>query len=137
MTGDKGKPEHKYAVLIVDDDNLLLNSFSRMLRSGNYRVITADSGNEALEILAQENVSVVLSDYRMPGMTGQQLLEKVREQYPATTRMMMSGTDRPHDGVAHYFIPKPFDPHEVRMAIEDGLADHVKRIEEEYMRKPE
>ena len=66
--------EHQYALLFVDDEKNILNSIRRLFRTENYNILLANSGSEGLEVLKDHDVSVIISDQRMPGMTGSQFL---------------------------------------------------------------
>jgi DNA-binding NtrC family response regulator len=116
-------------VLIVDDEDLILKTFRRAFKGADYDLcMTTDAVGVVDAIHGCENLAVVLSDCRMPYMRGDELLEMVRQFQPNTTRMMMSGTDVPPEGIAHYFIPKPFDFKQVRAAVEKGIDDYVARL---------
>lgn len=78
-------------VLFVDDDPHLIEAFKRIFRNDEIEVVTAQSGPEALMALEAAEIAVVVSDERMPGMTGSELLEKVRESHPDTIRIMLTG----------------------------------------------
>lgn len=112
-------------LLLVDDEDNILNSLKRLFRRESYRVITARSGAEALELLRHEDVSVILSDQRMPGMTGSELLSQVKNTHPHTIRLIMSGytelesvTSAINDGAVFKFLVKPWD--------DDKLLDHIR-----------
>ena len=77
-----------WKILCVDDEPNIVAALRRLFRSSGYQVLTATSGAEALALLAQEPVNLIISDMRMPGMDGAQLLEKVRNGWPQTTRAM-------------------------------------------------
>ena len=66
--------EHQYTLLFVDDEKNILNSIRRLFRTENYNILLANSGSEGLEVLKDHDVSVIISDQRMPGMTGSQFL---------------------------------------------------------------
>ena len=66
--------EHQYTLLFVDDEKNILNSIRRLFRTENYNILLANSGSEGLEILKDHDVSVIISDQRMPAMTGSQFL---------------------------------------------------------------
>ena len=66
--------EHQYTLLFVDDEKNILNSIRRLFRTENYNILLANSGSEGLEVLKDHEVSVIISDQRMPGMTGSQFL---------------------------------------------------------------
>jgi len=103
-------------ILIVDDERNIIRSIARLLREENYHVLMAESGEEALQILKKNTVSVIISDQRMPGMTGTELLCKVKELYPDTVRLVLSGytdlktvTDAINKGAIYKFLTKPWD----------------------------
>ncbi|MEM8986135.1 MAG: response regulator [Pseudomonadota bacterium] len=113
-------------VLFVDDETNVLQGLRRSLRSmrKEWNMQFAASGAEALELLAQEPVDVVISDMRMPEMDGAELLEAVSKNYPYTVRFVLSGqADRDTTyravGPSHQFFSKPCDA--------DVLADTLRR----------
>ena len=79
-----------YGILIVDDETAILESLSLTL-SPEYRVFTAQSGADGLEILGREDIALVITDQVMPRMTGVEFLEKVIARHPDTIRMMLTG----------------------------------------------
>lgn len=112
-------------LLLVDDERNILNALRRLFRKEDFRVLTANSGAEALELLALNSVQVVISDHRMPGMSGVELLSRVKDLYPKTERIVLSGyselstvTDAINRGAVRKYISKPWDDetllHEVR-----------------------
>jgi two-component system NtrC family sensor kinase len=78
-------------VLLVDDDPRVLSALRRGLRREGFRIETAADGREALEKLEHAPVALVISDHKMPGMTGIELLQTVRRRWPETRRILMSG----------------------------------------------
>ena len=78
-------------LLFVDDEPNLLRSYQRALRGSEYEVRTAGSGSEALALLKTHPVHVVISDYRMPGMTGIEFLKQVKQLQPKAVRVILSG----------------------------------------------
>lgn len=102
-------------LLLVDDEENILRSLVRLLRKQEYEILTASSGESALGIMAEREVHVILSDQRMPGMTGSELLSRVRQLYPETVRMVLSGfadidaiTDAINRGNIYKFLAKPW-----------------------------
>ena len=102
------------SILFVDDEPNILSGLKRMLRGLRKEVDLnfVNSAAEALEFLAQNNVDVIVSDMRMPGMDGATLLKRVQKQYPQVMRMILSGhADQSAIfetvGVAHQFLAKP------------------------------
>lgn len=118
-------------VLCVDDEINVLRSLKRMLRNEDYRVITANSGEEGLSILAEEEVSVVLSDQRMPGMTGTEFLSRVKDKYQDCVRVVLSGyadaatiLDSINKGAIYRFLTKPWNDEEIRITIRQCLRQY-------------
>ena len=81
----------KATILLVDDEEPILNSLRRLLRGQPYDVLSANSGAQALEILAAQPIDLVMSDARMPNMDGATLLAKVHERSPGTHRILLTG----------------------------------------------
>ena len=77
-------------ILYVDDEVNNLNAFKAAFRR-DYRILLANSGAEALEILQDKPVHIVIADQRMPEMTGSEFLEKVRREFPKPIRMILTG----------------------------------------------
>jgi putative nucleotidyltransferase with HDIG domain len=115
----------KKAVLFVDDDVNILQGMKRMLRVMRFKwdMFFAEGGEEALQILSQNHINVIVTDMRMPGMNGAELLAKVRERYPHVIRIVLSG-DSNHEmnllsaKVAHQSLAKPCDADTLRSTIE-------------------
>ena len=80
-----------HKVLLVDDEPNVLMALRRALRKEPYQILTACSGNEALDLLETTEIDVVVSDQEMPGMTGTELLSRVDMLYPDTMRFMLTG----------------------------------------------
>lgn len=123
-------------VLFVDDESSILSALRRLFRPQGYKVLLAESGAQALEILAREPVDLVLSDMRMPGMDGAQLLAAVRERYPKTMRLLLTGYADINSTIAainqgeiQRYISKPWDDHEVLLAVKEALERN--RLERE------
>jgi len=106
----------KRTVLFVDDDPIVLRSIARGLLDEPYNICFAKSGEEALEILCQHEVHVLVTDIRMPEMDGTELLKIVTKKYPHIVKMVLSGysnttdlTRTIHQEGVFKFIPKPWD----------------------------
>ena len=82
-------------VLLVDDDPGILNAVRRALRNEPVEVLTAASSDEALGWLEELPVDLIITDHRMPGMSGIELLDEVRKRYPQTARAMLTGSRTP------------------------------------------
>lgn len=134
-------PSAAWTLLCVDDEPNIVSSLRRLFRGSGYRVLTAHGGDEALALLQVEPVDVIISDMRMPGMDGAQLLEQVRARWPGTTRLLLTGYADVQSTVAainrgevYRYIAKPWNDeelmHTVRGAFElQGLAREKRRLE--------
>lgn len=118
-------------VLCVDDEINVLRSLKRLLRNEDYQLITANSGAEGIAVMAEEEISVVLSDQRMPGMTGTEFLSIVKEKYPESVRVVLSGyadaatiLDSINKGAIYRFLTKPWNDEEIRITIRQCLGQY-------------
>lgn len=112
-------------ILFVDDEERILDGLRRQLRShrATWEIRYALSGAEALRTLAQRPADVVISDMRMPGMSGGQLLRQVQREYPQTTRIILSGQTDQSDLIRdltfiHQYLQKPCEASRLCNAIE-------------------
>ncbi|WP_238384912.1 response regulator [Hahella chejuensis] len=119
------------ALLLVDDEVNILRSLTRLFRREGYRILTANSAQEGLDILAQEPVAVILSDQRMPGMTGSEMFKEVKSRYPDTIRLIMSGytelesiTSAINDGAVYKFLLKPWEDEKLLQHIREAFSIH-------------
>ncbi len=129
-----GKPDR--TLLLVDDEPNILSALKRLLRRDEYRILTAGSGHEGLEILEKNRVDVIMSDQRMPIMTGVDFLRSAKKKYPDTIRIILSGytelqyiTDAINEGAIYKFLTKPWDDELIRANIREAF--HYKEMEDE------
>lgn len=126
-----------WRILCVDDEPNIVAALRRLFRSSGYQVLTATSGAEALTLLAQEPVNLIFSDMRMPGMDGAELLKRVREEWPQTTRVLLTGyadikstVAAINTGEVYRYITKPWDDAEIlataRQVFEQQALQHEK-----------
>ncbi len=123
-------------LLLVDDEAGILSSLRRLLRPAGYTILIAESGAEGLVILEREPVDVVISDMRMPEMDGAQFLEQVRNRWPATMRILLTGyadvnstIDAINRGEIYRYISKPWDDDQLKLTIRDALESRRLRNE--------
>ncbi len=119
----------KKRLLFVDDEPMILQGLQRMLRSlrSEWDMAFADSGAKALEMMAEMPFDVVVSDMRMPGMNGVELLSEVMKRYPKTVRLILSGhADRDLIlkcvGSTHQYLSKPCDPEALKHTLHRTTA---------------
>jgi two-component system, NtrC family, response regulator HupR/HoxA len=108
-------------VLIVDDEPRVLDSLEAIL-AAEFRVLRAEGGAAALRLLETEEIAVIITDYRMPGMTGVELLRRSRERAPEAIRIVLTAytdvdslMDAINTGRIYHFVPKPWDPNDLLM----------------------
>ncbi len=113
-------------ILFVDDELSILSTLKRLLRREPYDILTAESGQQGLDILANKAVNIVISDMRMPHMSGAEFLQQVKQHYPHTKRIIMSGyadidavVDAVNQGGICHFISKPWDNDELKTIISE------------------
>jgi response regulator RpfG family c-di-GMP phosphodiesterase len=118
-------------ILLVDDETNIINALKRTLRCDGYTILTANSGEEGLALLAKHEVGVIISDQRMPHMTGVEFLRKVKILYPKTLRIVLSGytelesiTNIINEGAICKFLTKPWD--------DDLLQDNIREAFQHY-----
>ena len=115
-------------LLLVDDEPNVLNALNRLFRREGYRILTATSPLEAFELLAKNTIQVIVSDQRMPGMSGTEFFARVRQLYPSTMRIVLTGyTDIDsvkaaiNLGAIYKFLTKPWDDDELRDQIREAF----------------
>lgn len=121
----------RYRLLLVDDEPGVIKALTRVFRQENYEVVSAANGNEALEQLRTNPVQVVISDYLMPGITGAELLRKIKSLYPDTIRIMLTGhadtgavMGAINEGAVYKFILKPWNDDDLRITVALALEQH-------------
>ena len=120
--------EGERTLLLVDNEPGVLSALIRLLRRDGYRILAASTGREALELLSVNAVQVVISDQRMPGMSGTEFLNIVRQLHPDTVRIILSGyteleavTDAVNRGAVFKFLTKPWDDDLLRAQVRDAF----------------
>ena len=115
-------------ILIVDDEEDILQMLDMLLAGEGYRIFFANSGLEGLEIIKCEDIHLVISDYRMPGMDGIKFLNTVKMILPDTIRFLLTGyintepvTTAIKEGIVYRFITKPWNNIELLSAIKQGI----------------
>ncbi len=122
-------PENQKArILFVDDEERILNALKSIFR-GKYHVFTATSGDQAFEFLKRFRVHLVVSDQRMPGMLGVELLRRAKELSPTTVRILLTGysdlasiVGSINEGEVYRFINKPWNNQDIQTIVADAVA---------------
>ncbi|TFB45011.1 HD domain-containing phosphohydrolase [Pseudomonas sp. F01002] len=130
----------KPKVLLVDDEESILNSLRRLLRGQPYELLLATSGAQALEIMEQHSIDLVMTDARMPNMDGATLLARIHQLYPTTTRILLTGyADMPtiikaiNEGKIHRYISKPWNDEEMLLTLRQALAHQYSERERQRL----
>jgi DNA-binding NtrC family response regulator len=128
-------PSSKHPVMVVDDEPDILFSLELLLRR-EFAVSTAPGGAQALEVLREHPVHVILTDQRMPGMTGVELLERSRAVCPQAVRIVFTGyadtravIDAINKGQVFRYLTKPWDPDDLRAVLHEACAEYDRAVE--------
>lgn len=139
--------DSRHTVLFVDDEENILHSLKRLLRKEGYQIQTATNGSDGLEILKNQDVHLVVTDQRMPGMSGTEFLAKAKEEFPDTIRIILTGytevdsiTASINKGHIYKFFLKPWDDQNLRLELKQALEQYElikanKRLNEEIIQK--
>ncbi len=119
---------NKSKILFVDDEPHVMSALKRALRREPYEIFSADSAAAGLKILALHDISVVVSDEQMPGMSGSEFLATVRQKYPSTIRIILTGQASLeaairaiNDGGVYRYFTKPCDAVELKVTIRQAI----------------
>jgi response regulator RpfG family c-di-GMP phosphodiesterase len=122
---------NRHTILCVDDEQNILNALKRLLRKENYRLLTANGGRAGLDILAENEVHVVVSDQRMPEMNGTEFLKQVRQAYPGVLRIILTGytdvdtiSEAINEGHIYKFFLKPWNDQNLKLEIRQALEQY-------------
>jgi len=130
--------KRNHTILLVDDEQSIINALKRLFRKEGYQILTALNGLQGVKVLENclEPVSLIISDQRMPEMTGSEFLEKAKELFPNAIRFLLTGysnmdevIDAVNKGKIHRYITKPWNDDDMRLQVEQGLKQ-LELIEE-------
>jgi two-component system, NtrC family, response regulator HupR/HoxA len=131
----------RYGLLIVDDEKDILRTLSLTFEE-EYNVFTTSTGMEALKILEQEDIALILADQRMPEMSGVEFLERTIERHPEIIRMILTGyTDTEaliqaiNVGRIYRYIQKPWDRQELKVTVKRALESYALALENRRLLK--
>ncbi|HEX8097224.1 MAG TPA: response regulator, partial [Pyrinomonadaceae bacterium] len=119
-----------YKIMVVDDEPANLRLLERLFRR-DYQVVTASSGQEALQLLGQHDVALLITDQRMPGMTGIELLKRAAPFRPHMVRMVLTGytdvgalVEAINCGQVYRYVTKPWDNDDLRLTIARAIEHY-------------
>lgn len=125
------EPEPERTILLLDDEKNVLHALGRLLRNEPYKVLQTTSAREAFELLATHHVQVIVSDQLMPEMSGTTFLSRIKELYPETIRIILSGYTEldsviaaVNRGAVYRFLTKPWDDEFLRDQIREAFEHH-------------
>lgn len=129
--GREGGSMMESSILLVDDEPNVVAALTRALLDEPYSINTAQGGDEALQVMASRRFKVIISDERMPGMAGAEFLSVVRERFPETVRIMLTGhasleatMKAVNSGEIYRFFTKPWNDTELKLAIRSAIEKY-------------
>lgn len=127
-SAELARPSSAGTLLLLDDEENVLRALVRLLRRDGYNIETAGNARQAFEILAAQPVQVIISDQRMPDISGTEFLSRVKDLYPDTVRLILSGysdfaslTEAVNRGAVHRYVAKPWDDEELRRMVREAF----------------
>lgn len=140
------RPVRTPTLLLVDDEENIRAALKRLLRRDGYDILSAGGGQEGLDLMVEHEIDVIVSDQRMPNMTGVEFLRQAKVVQPQTVRIVLSGytelqsiTDAINEGAIYKFLTKPWDDEQLRANIAEAfrhkaLDDENRQLGEELQR---
>lgn len=120
----------EYKIMVVDDEPANLRLLERLFRQ-DYKVLTAESGEEALSLLTQHDAALLISDQRMPNMSGLELLKQTAAMRPHMVRMLLTGytdvgtlVEALNSGLVYRYMTKPWSNDELRLTVSRALEHY-------------
>ncbi len=136
---ERKRSKRQFSILLVDDSSSILKALTRVFRGEGHKIYMATSATDALEILGHNEVDLIISDEMMPGTSGTELLQNVRNMYPNMIRIMLTGIssievakDAINKGEVHRFFNKPWEDFELLVSVRHLLEK--KAVEDENRR---
>lgn len=127
-------------ILLVEDEPQILKVLYALFKKRGYKVFTASNGEEALNTLKKTPIQVIISDYRMPNMSGSELLKRIKELYPEIIRLIMSGyadfdiiEKSINEGAIYKFIAKPWDTNFLLETIQEAFQLYASKNNDKFL----
>jgi len=134
--------QEPFTLLFVDDEDGVLNALRRIFMDENYTILTVNTGDKAIRILEERQVHLLITDHRMPGMNGAELLKLVRERWPETIRIMLTGyadvnsiMGAVKEGAVYKFITKPWNDEDLRLTVSLALQQYLLMHENRHLKE--
>ena len=122
----------RFTLLFVDDEENVLKALKRVFMEENYKLLIASNADQALELIDRENIQLVISDFKMPGMHGVDLLREIKKRKPNIIRIMLTGhadvqavMGAVNEGAVYKFITKPWNDEDLRLSVSLALQQYV------------
>lgn len=135
------KENNRVRILYIDDEINNLESFKANFRR-HYEIYTAESASEGMRILKDHKIEIIITDQRMPTMTGVEFLESIIEEYPDPIRMLLTGyadieavIDAINKGKIYHYTTKPFNADELKITIDKAYEVYALREENKELMK--
>lgn len=132
---------HKSKILLVDDSSCTLKALLRIFKPEGYNIFTAESAQDAMKIIAKEDIDLIITDQNMPEVSGNELLITIRKLYPDIIRIMLTGlTDIEvakkaiNTGEIYRFFNKPWDDFELLVSVRYALKQRTLEKENEQLK---
>ncbi|MCO6058016.1 EAL domain-containing protein [Pseudomonas sp. MOB-449] len=134
--------DNEHYLLIIDDEVGILNALKRALRLEGYKILTASTTSDAINLMATHPVDVVLTELRLADLNGVEFLRRIKAIFPDTIRMVLSGYTEVsgilkalNEGVIYRFITKPWDEDDLRLQLREAFQQHELHREIKRMRQ--
>ncbi len=131
-----------FTLLFVDDEENVLRSLRRLFLEENYQILAASSGREAMQVMQNHDVHLVMTDHKMPGMLGTELLKEIKNRWPETIRIMLTGyadvesiMGAVNEGAVYKFITKPWHDEDLRLTVSLALQQYALIRENQRLKK--
>ena len=130
---DRNNQSASHNILILDDEKSILSSLKRLLTDESSRIFTAENARDALKLISNNNIAVIITDFSMPGSSGADLLQVIKEREPQCIRVILTGAasadsipDAIADGVLHCqrFLVKPWDDDQLKLTIKECVEEY-------------
>jgi type II secretory ATPase GspE/PulE/Tfp pilus assembly ATPase PilB-like protein/FixJ family two-component response regulator len=122
----------RFTLLFVDDEENVLKALRRVFLEENYNLLVAANAEQALDLIERESIQLVISDFKMPGMNGVDLLREIKKRKPGILRIMLTGhadvqavMGAVNEGAVYKFITKPWNDEDLRLSVSLALQQYV------------